>query len=45
MNNIQAVKEIMVSGGSMCIFVTREIKMLELNKGDKVKVTFKKITE
>lgn len=43
MNKIEAVKEIMITGNSLAIFATRELKMLDLEKGNKVKVTFEKI--
>lgn len=43
MDKIEATKEIMVTGSSLAIFATRELKMLNLAKGDKVKVTFEKV--
>lgn len=45
MYQIQATKEIFTTGNSLVISLTRELKMLELGKGDKVKVTLEKVTE
>lgn len=45
MDQIQAVKEIFTTGNSLVISLTKELRMMELGKGDKVKVTLERITE
>lgn len=43
MDNIQAIKEVYTTGNSLVVSLTRELKMLELGKGDRVKITLEKI--
>ena len=43
MNSIEVVKEVKSSGTSFALYLTKELRMLDVNKGDKVEVTIKKI--
>lgn len=40
---IEATKEVFTSGGSLIVYLTNELKMLDVEKGDKIKVTIEKI--
>ncbi len=40
---IEATKEVFTSGGSLIVYLTNELKMLELDKGDMVKITIERI--
>lgn len=43
MEKIETVKTIMVSGNSLAVFLTTELKMMSLEKGDTVKVTLERV--
>lgn len=39
------VKDIKVSGTSLCVFITKEVKMLGLDRGQQVRITIERIDE
>lgn len=43
MNKIEAVKEIYTTGNSLVISITKEVRMMGISKGDKIKVTIEKV--
>lgn len=43
MNSIQAIKEIYTTGNSLVVSITKEVRMLGLDKGDRIKVTIERI--
>lgn len=43
MNSITVVKQVKESGSSLAIYLTKELRMLELEKDDNVEITLKKI--
>lgn len=43
MNEISTVKTVRASGSSLTVYITRELNMLKVGKGDSVEVTLKKI--
>lgn len=43
MNTIEVDKEITVSGNSLVVKVTKELRIMGLDAGDKVRVTLEKI--
>lgn len=42
MDEITTVKEVKCSGSSLAVYITRELNMLDMKKGDKVKITIEK---
>lgn len=42
MNVITTVKEVKSSGSSLAVYLTRELRLLNLNKGDRIKVIIEK---
>lgn len=43
MDNIQTIKEVYTTGNSLVVSLTKELRMMELGKGDKVKITLEKV--
>lgn len=43
MNTVSTVKEVKYSGSSLAVYITRELNMMEVKRGDKVKVTLEKV--
>ena len=45
MNQIKIIKPLTLSGNSTVINVTKEVKMLNLEHGDRVEITIRKVKE
>lgn len=45
MDSINAVKEVKVCGSSYVVYLTKELKMVDANPGDKVEICIKRTIE
>lgn len=43
MNTVTTVKEVKHSGSSLAVYITRELNLMTVKKGDKVKITIEKV--
>ena len=43
MNTVTSIKEVKSSGSSLAVYITRELNLLEVEKGDKIEITIKKV--
>lgn len=42
MESVNAVKEVKVCGSSYVVYITKELKMVEAEPGDRIEITLKK---
>ena len=42
MSTVTTVKEVKSSGSSLAVYITRELNLLNVDKGDKIEITIRK---